>query len=268
MTLVGTWLSAAKDLDKLERELLIAHILGITRTQLLIREDQELTETQIRSLETSAALLRRGMPFAYVIGSQEFWSMEFKVTPDVLIPRPETELLVELACAQAPTDADVLDLGTGSGAIAISIADERPDLNLTATDKSKAALAIAEFNNIRHNTKVRFLHSDWFSDLKGTTYDIIVCNPPYIADRDPHLSELAWEPTAALVSGDGLDDIRKIVAQARKHLLPQGKVFIEHGYDQAKQVQFLLQTAGFQSVQSHADLAGILRVTSAQRIDS
>jgi len=216
-----------------------------------------------------AALLERrgrGEPMAYILGEREFYGLEFQVTPAVLIPRPETELLVELALVRIPAGAAVrvLDLGTGSGAIAIALAKERGEAQLTAVDVDYAALGVARENARRHRVRVRFFCGDWFGALSGETFDLIVANPPYVAAGDPHLAsgDVRFEPQRALAGGaDGLDCIRAIVASAKPHLRRDAWLLIEHGYDQADACRALLEAQGYMEVQSWPDLAGILRVS-------
>jgi release factor glutamine methyltransferase len=209
---------------------------------------------------------RQGEPIAYILGRREFYGLEFALTRAVLIPRPETELLVELALARIPDKADVrvLDLGTGSGAIAVALAKKRPQARLTAVDVDYAALAVARANASRHGVSVRFFCGDWFGALSGETFDLIVANPPYVAAGDPHLStgDARFEPQRALVGGaDGLDCIRAIVAKAGAHLRPGAWLLFEHGYDQAETCRALLAAQGYATVQSWPDLAGIQRVS-------
>lgn len=213
----------------------------------------------------------QGRPVAHITGVREFWSREFLVTPDVLIPRPETELLVELALERVPAGlaADIADLGTGSGAVAVTLALERPNARLTALDLSPAALEVARRNADRLGAgNVRFLESDWFAALPaGEAFDLIASNPPYIAEEDPHLSQgdVRFEPPAALASGpDGLDAIRRIVREAPTRLKPGGWLLFEHGYDQSQAAQALLAAAGFREVASFADLQGHLRVSGGR----
>jgi release factor glutamine methyltransferase len=245
----------------------LQHVLQVDRTYLLIHPEQPLdTDQQARY---KALLERRlnGEPIAYLLGFREFYGLKFKVTPATLIPRHETELLVDLALQRIPHQGScrVLDLGTGSGAIALSIARTRPNIDMVAVDASQDALEVAHENALRLNTiNVRLLHSDWFSELHGEHFDIIVANPPYIAEGDAHLTrgDLRYEPNAALVSGtDGLEDIRHISSQAKLHLNPGGQLLFEHGHDQAEQVRMLLEQAGFTGVFSARDLSGIERVS-------
>ncbi len=257
----------AAQMDPLEARILLAHALGCTRVQLVIRARDELTAEQEASANALFARRRRGEPIAYLTGEREFYGLSFRVTPDVLIPRHETELLVELAIDRLPPRGLALDLGTGSGAIAVALAHSRPDAIVTATDASAAALDIARDNARRHAVTVRFALSDWYQDIDGT-YDLIVSNPPYIAAGDPHLSEgdLRFEPASALTdAADGLRDLAAIVAGAPAHLAPGGWLLMEHGHDQAATVRALLAQSGWQRAASWRDLAGIERVTGAQR---
>ncbi|HEX5364202.1 MAG TPA: peptide chain release factor N(5)-glutamine methyltransferase, partial [Gallionella sp.] len=199
---------------------------------------------------------------------REFFGLNFKVTPATLIPRPDTELLVELALQKIPQQGRVLDLGTGSGAIALSIAHARPDAEVIAVDASPEALEVAQDNARRLKlANVRLLHSDWFSALQDARFVLIVSNPPYIASADAHLEQgdLRFEPRTALASGsDGLDDIRRIIADAKAHLLADGWLLFEHGYDQAERVRELLRQAGYAEVFSAHDLSGIERVSGGR----
>ena len=267
MPTLRDWLQQAQDLEPIERELLASDVLQLSRAQILVDSNRSISQQQLNQLQDFTARLRNGEPYAYLTGRQEFWSLDFQVSPAVLIPRPETELLVELVVARAPSHARILDLGTGSGAIAISIAHQRPDLNVTACDISVDALQVAQLNNRTHNTDVQFIQSDWFSQLSGQ-WDIIVSNPPYIAQDDPHLPQLQAEPSLALIAGDGLDAIRTIIAKANNFLSREGQLLLEHGFDQANDVQHLFAQHGYLNCTSHKDLAGILRVTAATRDDS
>lgn len=251
-----------------EAQILMRRALGdVSRAWLISHGDQPLTagaQTQFDSL-----LRRRlqGEPVAYILGRREFYGLELAVTPDVLIPRPDTETLVEAALPHIPPygPCRILDLGTGSGAIAIAIAKHRPEAAVTASDRSGAALAVARENaRCLGTANLRLLHSDWFSALAGESFDIIVSNPPYIAAADPHLEQgdLRYEPHSALASGpDGLDDIRRIAASAPAYLAPDGWLLLEHGFDQAESVAGLLADAGFTEIGHATDLAGIRRVT-------
>ncbi|MBI5438849.1 MAG: peptide chain release factor N(5)-glutamine methyltransferase [Nitrosomonadales bacterium] len=297
-----TALESALSLDsgaaRIEVQMLLQQVLGVSRAHLLAHPEQVPDEAQVAAYR---ALLQRrlaGESLAYILGEREFFGLDFKVTPATLIPRPDTELLVDLALQRIPQPLmkqlairlghqktmakslvipaspcqggsehayRVLDLGTGSGAIALSIAHARPDIEVTAVDASPEALDVAQENVRRLNLgNARLLRSDWFSALAGERFDLIVSNPPYIAAADMHLAQgdLRFEPRAALASGaDGLDDIRRIVVQAREHLNTGGWLLLEHGYDQAVRVRVLLQQAGFAEVFSARDLAGTERVS-------
>jgi release factor glutamine methyltransferase len=266
----GTTLAALQRmalLDPVDQRILLCHALGISRTALITQSDRALTDDE--AARVSAVLQRRiaGEPVAYIVGRREFYGLDFTVGPGVLIPRPETELLVELALERLPPRGRVLDMGTGSGAIAVAIAHARPDAQVTALDVSPAAIAIAQRNADLNSVTVRFLHSDWFAAIAGTTFDLIVSNPPYIAAGDRHLSEgdLRFEPAGALTDhADGLSALRAIVDGAPAHLAPQGWLLMEHGYDQSAAVQALLSSRGYAGVQSWHDLAGIARVSGGR----
>ncbi|OGS94078.1 MAG: protein-(glutamine-N5) methyltransferase, release factor-specific [Gallionellales bacterium RIFCSPLOWO2_02_FULL_57_47] len=252
---------------RIEVQCLLQAVLQANRAWLLTHPEHQLDDQQYARY---AALFERrllGEPVAYLLGEREFYGLNFKVSPATLIPRPDTELLVDLALQHIPQQGRcrVLDLGTGSGAIALSIAHARPNAEVVAVDTSTAALEIAQLNAQRLDLKsARFLQGDWFSALHDERFDIVVSNPPYIAAGDAHLArgDVRFEPRSALVSGaEGLDDIRRITAQAKAHLNPDGWLLFEHGYDQAAQVRALLQQAGFTAVFSARDLAGIERVS-------
>jgi release factor glutamine methyltransferase len=254
-------------LDPLETRILLSHALDLSRVQLITRSEQILTADDAARL--SALFQRRieGEPIAYIVGEREFYGLSFHVTPSVLIPRPETELLVELALEHLPKNGRVLDMGTGSGAIAVAIAHARPDASVTALDVSAAALHIADNNARRHGTHLTLLQSDWYGALSEERFDIIVANPPYIVAGDSHLSlgDLRFEPLDALTDhGDGLAALRTIVAGAARHLASGGWLLMEHGYDQAAAVCALLAAHRFDAVQSWTDLAGIERVSGGK----
>jgi release factor glutamine methyltransferase len=251
-------------LDPLETRILLSHALGLTRVQLITRSEHVFTAEEAQRL--SALFQRRidGEPIAYIVGEREFFGLSFHVSPDVLIPRPETELLVEVALEHLPQNGRVLDMGTGSGAIAVAIAHARPDANVMAVDVSEAALAIARRNAARHGASVVFLQSDWYEALANRKFDLIVANPPYIVNDDAHLlqGDLRFEPIGALTDhADGLSALRTIVAGGRQHLASGSCVLMEHGYDQAAAVRDLLCAQGFTDVQSWKDLASIERVS-------
>lgn len=259
-------------LDGLEIRILLMHALGLTRVQLITQSDRCLNAEEAQRF--SALLQRRlaGEPIAYIVGQREFFGLPFLVTPDVLIPRPDTELLVELALERAPHGSKVLDMGTGSGAIAIAIAHSRPDLQLTALDYSTAALAVAQQNaarNLPPTLAVRFLHSDWFAALDAEErFALIVSNPPYIVKDDFHLrqGDLRFEPQSALTDhADGMSALHTIIAGATRHLESGGWLLLEHGFDQAAAVRAALLEHGFDAVQSWRDLAGIERASGGTR---
>lgn len=253
-----------------EVNLLLQHVLGVNRAWLISHENDVLSvekETEFTALFSQRLA---GEPIAYIVGQREFYGLNLKVTPDTLIPRPDTETLVEAALERIPQNRllTVLDLGTGSGAIALAIAKNRSQAQVTAVDASSSALSIAQENALQLQiSNVQFLHSNWFESLAGNIFDMIVSNPPYIASADPHLSQgdLRFEPASALASGeDGLNDIRLIVQQAAQYLNPNGWLMLEHGYNQAAEVAQLLEEAEFIAIQHVQDLAGISRVTLGQ----
>lgn len=262
--------AAARLGDRAEAGILLAHALGKPRSWLVAHADDV---PDAAGAEAFAALVERraaGEPVAYLTGHRGFWTLELEVTPATLIPRPETELLVELALARLPRDGvpRVADLGTGSGAIALALARECPHARVLATDASAAALAVArrnaETNRIRN---VAFVQGDWFGALAGEHLDLIVSNPPYIAAGDPHLAQgdLRFEPSSALASGsDGLDDIRRIVDGARTHLVAGGWLLFEHGWDQGAAARGLLEAAGYGGVFTAQDLEQRDRVSGGR----
>lgn len=251
-------------LSPLEARILIAHALHLSRVQLITQSERALTQEEAQRLDDLFQRRLHGEPIAYLVGEREFHGLAFHVTPDVLIPRPETELLVELGIERLPAQGRVLDLGTGSGAIAVAIAQARQDADVIAIDASTAALAIAQKNAERHAARVRFLQSDWYAAVMSERFDLIVANPPYIRENDPHLSQgdLRFEPVMALTDhADGLSALRKIIDGASTHLTSSGWLLMEHGYDQAEEVRELLEACGFRHVRSWKDLAGIERVS-------
>ena len=252
----------------LDARILLAHALQLSRVQLITQSERTLTAEETRRVSTLFQRRISGEPIAYIVGEREFFGLMLHTTPDVLIPRPETELLVELALDRLRASGSVLDMGTGSGAIAIALAHARPDASVTALDVSEAALAIARRNASRHHANIRFLQSDWYDALTSERFDIIVANPPYIVADDPHLSQgdLRFEPVDALTDhADGLSALRTIIAGASAHLASGGFLLMEHGYDQAPAVRDLLTQHGLQQVQSWHDLAGIERVSGGAR---
>lgn len=252
----------------IEAQLLLMQVLAVNRAWLLAHATDTVTAAQANQFD---ALLQRrlsGEPVAHILGHREFFGLRLQVTADTLIPRPDTETLVEAALDRIQAGLHILDLGTGSGAIALAIARHAPACQVTAVDASLPALqvAIANAQTLGLN-QIRFLQSDWFAAVQGTRFDLIVSNPPYIEAADPHLQQgdLRFEPLSALASGaDGLQDIRHIVQHAPLYLHTDGWLLLEHGYDQSDRVQALLKSAGFQSVQSVRDLGGHIRVTLGQ----
>nr|WP_315490506.1 peptide chain release factor N(5)-glutamine methyltransferase [uncultured Rhodoferax sp.] len=263
----------AQHLDRLDAQLLVLHVLGRgaqERAWLLAHDTDAFPEAAHATLQ--AAVLRRaaGEPLAYITGHKEFFGLDLQVDARVLVPRPDTETLVEwalelLSPAATPTHpARVVDLGTGSGAIALALKHSLTDLQVCAVDFSTDALTVAQTNALRLNLQVQFTQGSWLDGLQGQHFDLIVSNPPYIASADHHLAALRHEPLQALASGaDGLDDIRNIIRQAVNHLVPGGWLLLEHGYDQAAAVRALLADAGLLQAQSRLDLAGIERCSGA-----
>lgn len=254
-------------LDRLDAQLLIGSAIGRPRAWLLAHGDV-MVEADAPRVRALIARRAAGEPLAYLLGEKEFHGLTLQVTSDVLVPRPDTETLVDWALEHLPANADaaVLDLGTGSGAVALALAHRRPRLLVTAVDASPAALAVAQGNGTRLGLPVRWLLSDWFAALNGERYGLIVGNPPYIADSDPHLDALQHEPPSALTSGvDGLDAIRRIAAAAAAHLQPGAWLLLEHGHDQADAVRALLTDAGLAEACTRRDLAGQPRCSGARR---
>ena len=254
---------------RLDAELLLAQALGKSRGYLHTWPERELEASQLECYQAALARRRSGEPVAYILGRQGFWSLDLDVASHTLIPRPDTELLVETALALLPaTPLQVLDLGTGTGAIALALACERPAWQVTGVDRVPEAVALAQGNGIRLQlANALFAESCWFSALAGQRFQLIVSNPPYIAAADPHLSQgdVRFEPSSALVAGiDGLDDIRLIIEQAPEHLLAGGWLLLEHGFDQAEAVRELLVQRGFATVESRRDLGGHQRISLGQ----
>jgi release factor glutamine methyltransferase len=260
----------ARGLDRLDAQLLLLHLLGKPASQrgwLLSHDDAPLPPTIVSALEPLVQRRLAGEPLAYLTGRKEFFGLDLQVDARVLVPRPDTETLVNWALELLDAQQRVLDLGTGSGAIALALKASKPTLRVHATDLSAAALAVAQANAQRLQLDVNFHQGAWFAALSAVEprFDCIVSNPPYIAALDPHLAALKFEPAQALTSGtDGLDDLRQLITQAPGHLLPGGWLLLEHGYDQAHAVRVLLTAAGFVQVQSRQDLAGIERCSGGQ----
>jgi release factor glutamine methyltransferase len=268
MTTVAALLREARErIAPADAELLLAHALARSRTWLLAHGDDDIAPDNATRFLALVERRVAGEPVAYLAGSRGFWTLDLAVTPATLVPRPETELLVELALERIPVDAEtrVADLGTGSGAIALAIAKERPRARVVATDASGDALEIARGNAKRNGIgNVEFRQGDWLAPLSGETFDLIASNPPYIALGDPHLDEgdLRFEPPSALSSGtDGLDAIRTIVRHAPVHLREGGWLLLEHGWEQGEAVRVLLREAGFVEIATERDLEGRDRVT-------
>lgn len=251
---------------RLDAELLLAAALGKPRSYLRTWPERELDAVQQAQFNAFMQRRRNGEPVAYILGRQGFWSLDLEVAPHTLIPRPDTELLVESALELLPaTPLAVLDLGTGTGAIALALASERPAWQVTGVDRVEDAVALAERNRQRLKLdNASFVQSHWFSALAGQRYGLILSNPPYIRADDHHLDQgdVRFEPSSALVAGsDGLDDIRAIIRCAPSHLLPGGWLLLEHGFDQAEAVRALLVAGGFAEVHSRRDLGGHERIS-------
>lgn len=261
-------LTTTSESARADAEILLAHCLQKSRTYLYTWYEKTVDNTTEATFRQLMAERLRGVPIAHLTGQRDFWTLTLKVTPDTLIPRPETELLVETALTVGSNATNFLDLGTGTGAIALSLAHERPDAQFTACDFSAAALAVATenaHNNAIHN--VQFIHSNWFSALPPQRFDVIVSNPPYIETNDPHLTQgdVRFEPRSALTSGqDGLDDLHHIITTAPHWLVTGGWLLLEHGYNQGQVVTTLLHNAGFQQVCCLPDLGGNDRVSLGQ----
>ncbi len=268
-TVVAALDEAAADIGRVDARVLACHLLGVDRAWLAANPMHVLTESQDARLDLLVAQRVLGHPVAYLVGSREFYGRDFAVDPAVLIPRPETETLVEAALERLAPGQAALDLGTGSGAIAVSLACERPGAAVTAVDASAAALSLARANAGRLGAPVEFAEGHWYGPVAGRRFDLVVANPPYVAAGDRHLAEgdLRFEPAAALTDGsvDGLGAIREIVAGAPGHLKSGGWLLIEHGYDQAGACRDLLAAAGFVELLARADLAGIPRVAGGRR---
>lgn len=255
-------------LERLDAQMLLLHALGRSphdRAWLMAHDGDMLIEEAAARWEVLLQRRRAGEPVAYLLGEKAFFGLSLAVDARVLVPRPDTEVLVQWALDVLPatggaTPPRMLDLGTGSGAIALALARHRPDTQITATDASADALAVAQANARRLGLPVRFAHGTWLSAVPGERFDVIASNPPYIAEGDPHLPALRFEPRSALTSGpDGLDAIKTIINQGCAALCPGGWLLLEHGHDQAQAVRALLQCAGFAHVSSRTDLAGIER---------
>tara|TARA_R110002110_G_scaffold121431_1_gene297153 strand:+ start:11459 stop:12295 length:837 start_codon:yes stop_codon:yes gene_type:complete len=253
-----------------EVSFLLCHVLEVERSYLITWPEKEISEKQFSQYQQLISLRSTGKPVAYILGQQEFWSMSFKVTEHTLIPRADTEVLVEAVLAQLPSTAQqILELGTGTGAIACALASERKLWSIIATDMSEGALAVAQYNIQKLGFKnIQLLASNWFKNVSPQQFDAIVSNPPYVESNSVHLSEgTRFEPQSALISGqDGLDDIRIIIAQAKTYLKPSGFLFLEHGFEQAEAVAELFLQDGYENIQNIKDYAGCTRVSFASRL--
>jgi len=260
-------LRSISDSPRLDTELLLARALDVARSYLFAHPEDSLDPAAVARFSSAMERRAQGMPIAYITGEKEFWSMLLTVTPDTLVPRPETEVLVDQVLQRVPQGGEfaVLDLGTGCGAIALAVGKERPNCNVTATDVSDAALLVARENANRHAVaNIEFLSGDWTAPVAGRSFDVIVSNPPYVPDADPDLDRLQFEPRAALASGtDGLDAIRWISAAALTVLRSGGTLLIEHGETQQDAVAAILAADGWQDISHVKDLAGKPRVTIA-----
>lgn len=256
----------ARGVDRLDAHLLLAHGLRQTRAWLIAHDDRLLSVLQQQAYLAALAQRLAGVPVAYLVGEKEFFGLSLAVTPDVLVPRPETESLVEWSLERLPSapGPGAVDLGTGSGAIALAMARHAPATAVVATDASAAALQVARGNAARHGLAVEFVHGNWWAPLCGRRFGLVVSNPPYVASDDPHLQALAHEPRSALTpGGDGLAALRQIVGGAPDHLLLGAWLLLEHGHDQGAAVRELLLARGFSTPSTRTDLAGVDRCTGA-----
>lgn len=259
------------DLTAQEADILLSHVLRCNNSHLIAWPEKELSDQQLQTFQRCLNRRIEGEPIAYIKGEKEFWSRSFIVNSHTLIPRPETELLVEFVLQKFSdkTALHIADLGTGSGAIAITLACERPDWFITATDNSEAALHVAEQNAERHSPENIEFHSGFWFDALSARQHIIISNPPYVADCDPHLSQgdVRFEPVHALASGqDGLDDIRLLSQQAPTRLLAGGWLIFEHGYDQKTEINCILTACGFTDIVQLDDYAGLPRLTAGHLV--
>ena len=261
-------LSEVSESPRLDAEALLAWALQAPRAYLFTHPEEQLKEKPASEFSTAIGRREKGEPVAYITGSKEFWSMEFNVSSDTLVPRPETEILVEQTLMLVPQDTacHILDLGTGSGAIALAIASERPKTTVAAVDSSDAALKVARENAKLHKLhNVNFLLGNWTESVADQTFDLIVSNPPYVRDDDPVLEDLKHEPRFALTAGpDGLDAIRKIAKEAKTVIAPNGCILLEHGAEQQNAVAAILRQSGWTDIACFQDLAGQPRVTTAR----
>jgi release factor glutamine methyltransferase len=259
-------LARTRGVARLDAQLLLAHHLKRSRVWLMTHDEEWIDAAPAAAYAADLERRASGEPMAYLVGEREFHGLALRVTPAVLVPRPETEVLVDWALELlAGRAANVVDLGTGSGAIALAVRHRCPAATITATDASSAALAVATENARRLGLTVEFAAGDWWQAVAGRQFDLALSNPPYVAGDDPHLAALTYEPRSALTpEGDGLEALRRIVAQAPDHLTPGAWLLLEHGYDQAAAVQQLLRERGFGAPVTRQDLAGLPRCTGAR----
>lgn len=254
---------AQSGIDAREARLLLAAAAGFSEASVIAFPERELPPETQASFAGYLERRLKGEPIAYIVGRKEFFGLELSVNPAVMVPRPETELLVDLALQRE--FSSLVDLGTGSGAIALAVKRERPRARVVAVEASAAALAVAQRNAVKHGLEIEFRHGRWFEPLAGERFDLILANPPYVAEGDPHLPDLGFEPRVALTSGsDGLDAIREIAREAPRHLAPGGWLLVEHGMGQDGAVRALLSQAGLEDVDSCPDLARIPRVAAGK----
>jgi len=265
-------LSASSPSALLDAQVLLSHVLRCNSAHLAAWPEKELSEEQASDFQQLIKQRQQGIPVAHLTGCREFWSLNFSVNDSTLIPRPETETLVEFILEKFGhhEKLKLLDMGTGTGAIAITIATEKPDWKIIASDVSEQALALARQNSSNHHTEtVTFLHSDWFDDIGQNDFDIIVSNPPYIASDDPHLSQgdVRFEPGSALSSGEtGMDDIEHLCTYAKQHLLKNGWLIVEHGYNQKQLVADCFAKNGYSEIAQKLDLSGHIRMTAGKKL--
>lgn len=260
-------LAESSSTARMDAELLLAYVLQKNRVYLYAHSEQALEVSQHKQFETLILKRLTGVPIAYLISQREFWSLPLYVTSDTLIPRPETELLIERALSLCGERAmcSVLELGTGTGAISIALATEKPNWNILATDFSQAALLVAQKNAEQHQAQnIRLMHSNWFESIPKQTFDLIISNPPYLAEQDPHQhrGDLRFEPKQALVSGaNGLEDLTQLIQESRGYLTSGGLLLLEHGYEQGKAVMNTFLDASYENIQCWQDAAGLDRVS-------
>lgn len=268
MTTIAQALSeASARIARTDARVLLAHVMGRTKEFFIMHPEQPLSDAERMRFLELVQQAQQGCPIAYLVGYKAFWGRDFRVTPEVLIPRPDTETLIECALALSPRPASILDMGTGSGCIAITLALELPESTVMATDVSAKALAVAQENASRLGAqRITFAQGCWYEAVRRQTFDLIVSNPPYIEPHDKHLANLTFEPIGALTDGvDGLSALRTIAQGAIAHLAPNGALMLEHGYDQGAAVRALLEAQGLHDVCTVRDLGGNERITVGHR---